>query len=534
MFQPGSTTFQYNPIAVSTLGTNFRTYALFVNDHIRWNNHLTFNLGLRWDKNHGVDSAGNLVSDDSKLAPRVGMVWDPKGDGVWAVSASYGIYTAALSSAIADLSSAAGNPATLQWVYNGPPINGDATAPTSSLVAPPAAIQQVFNWCARDPRGFCTAVPASFSEVPGVSVRVSDNLASPSVSAYAVGVSRQIGSRGAVRADYSFRDYNDFYVSRIDLTNGTVMDEFGNRSDLAIIENTNDLERRYSGLTVSANYRLATRTNVGGSYTLSRLWGNFEGENVAAGPLPADAFQYPEYRQLSWYAPEGDLAQDQRHRSTLWINYEVPKISGLSVSLLQTWASGLPYGAGGGNPVGQIGFSASASVDARPYVTNPGYANPQGGARQNYYYTARDEFRTEASRRTDFAANYNLSYPDRLAGHRTVRAGAGAQHLQSPGPVRVRCHGVRQRRGRCAQHDWLWSLGPNRYIAARTLQPIYGDAGTRGQLELQRELRHAAEPIRVHLAADVPNELRRAVLTTRVLRGIRYFRLKAEATRYQL
>ena len=162
-------------------------------------------------------------------------------------------------------------------------------------------------------------------------------------------------------------------------------------------------------MTVSANYRFGVGTNIGGNYTVSRLWGNFEGESVGAGPLTADVFEYPEYRELSWYAPEGDLAQDQRHRSSLWISYEIPKLNGLVVSFLQTLASGLPYGAGGGNPNGQIGFASNASVDARPYIANPGYATPQGGSRENYYYTDRDAFRTEMSRRTDFAANYTYS-----------------------------------------------------------------------------------------------------------------------------
>jgi outer membrane receptor for ferrienterochelin and colicin len=418
-FLPG-TLFQYDPITVASQGTAFRTNALFINDSLRWNDNLTFNLGLRWDKNNGKDSAGTQVARDSKLSPRVGVVWDPKGDGNWVVSASYGVYTAALANTIADSASAAGNGATIQWTYTGPPINPDLNAPTASLVTAPAAIQQMFNWCARDARGFCTVGPPSSSTVPGVSVRIGDNLKSPSVSAYAFGVTRQIGSRGVVRADYSFRDYQDFYSRRIDLSNGIVVDEFGNRSDLAIVENTNDLKRRYSGVTISGNYRVTSGTTFGGNYTLSRLWGNLEGENVGAGPLPADLFQYPEYRQASWYAPEGDLAQDQRHRSSLWINYTVPKTNNnLVLSLLQTLASGLPYGVGGGNPTGQIGFASQASVNAIPYVTNPGYVTPQGGARENYYYTARDAFRTEMSRRTDFAANYTHPF------------GSGAQKIEA-------------------------------------------------------------------------------------------------------
>src|SRR4029077_3673745 len=84
---------------------------------------------------------------------------------------------------------------------------------------------------------------------------------------------------------------------------------------------------------------------------------------------------------------------------TLWFNYGVPKITGLSLTVLQDLASGLPYGAVG-------------TIDARPYVaaSSPAvaaaYATPQGAASEIYYYTARDAFRTDASRRTDFAANY--------------------------------------------------------------------------------------------------------------------------------
>jgi outer membrane receptor protein involved in Fe transport len=423
-FLPTSTILQYNPIASSSLGTNFRTNALFVNDGWRYNDRLTFNLGLRYDKNHGVDSAGSLVANDSAWSPRVGLVWDPKGDGAWSVSASFAKYTAALSGGVADLSSSAGQPSTFQWTYAGPALNPDATAAT--LLTPAQAIAQVFAWCARDARGFCTSAPPSQASVAGVSVKIPNGLSSPNVRAYAFGVSRQIGTRAIVRADYSYRDYHDFYSQRIDRSTGTVTDSLGNPSDLTVTENTDDLKRRYSGVTVSATYRMNGRTNIGGNYTLSRLWGNFEGENVNSGPLTSDVFQYPEYRQVSWYAPEGDLAQDQRHRSTMWINYGVPGVNGLTLSLLQDLASGLPYGAGGGNPAGQIGFSASASVNAIPYVTNPGYVTPQGGSSENYYYTARDAFHTETSRRTDFAASYNHPFG---AGSRKIEAFVQAQVL---------------------------------------------------------------------------------------------------------
>ena len=129
---------------------------------------------------------------------------------------------------------------------------------------------------------------------------------------------------------------------------------------------------------------MSGRTDVGGNYTLSRLWGNFDGESLGAGPLPASAFQYPEYAQASWNYPEGDLSADQRHRSAMWVNYGVPKLTGLTVSVLETVASGVPYGAVG-------------TVNVAPFVTNPGYLTPLTGTlNKSYYFTERDAFRTEA------------------------------------------------------------------------------------------------------------------------------------------
>ena len=83
---PGSTTIQWNPIATGTEGTNFRTNAIFLNDTWRWTDRVTVNLGLRWDKNQGKDSAGRTVADDSAFSPRLGVVWDPAGNGLWAIS----------------------------------------------------------------------------------------------------------------------------------------------------------------------------------------------------------------------------------------------------------------------------------------------------------------------------------------------------------------------------------------------------------------------------------------------------------------
>jgi hypothetical protein len=412
---------RFNPLTSGSLGTAFRTHGIFYSDNWHFISRLTMNLGVRYDRNHGVDSAGQLVANDGAISPRIGIVWDLAGDGRWSLSASASKYVAAINSSIGDITSAAGNPAVLQWNYLGPPINADAgpATPTSALVPTAEVIQRVFDWCDTDARGFCQNGTTLVRGVPGFNIKIPHSLNSPNVIALAGGISRQFRSHAVVRADYSFRDYRDFYSQRIDTSTGTATDEFGDVADLGIVENTNNLKRKYSGVTLSASYRIGAGTEVGGNYTLSRLWGNFDGENVSSGPLTSDTFQYPEYRQMSWYAPEGDLAADQRHRSTIWLNYRVPRLNGLMLSVLQDLASGLPYGA-----VGVAG--GGGGVDAIPFISNPGYSNPQGGSSETYYYTARDAFHTDPSRRTDLAINYNRAV---IAGSRKVELFVQAQIL---------------------------------------------------------------------------------------------------------
>jgi hypothetical protein len=152
-----------------------------------------------------------------------------------------------------------------------------------------------------------------------------------------------------------------------------------------------------------ASYRVANGLDVGGNYTLSRLSGNFDGETSGAGPAVAQVKAYPEYKRPEWNSPEGDLAADQRHRARIWGTYAVPmsrRVGSLTFGVLQQIGSGAPYGAVG---------TGSLGVNAAPFVTvpEPGYLTPQApNMTVDYYYTARDAFRTETTYRTDLSVNY--------------------------------------------------------------------------------------------------------------------------------
>ena len=352
-----------------------------------------------------------MVAKDSAFSPRLGVIWDPKGTGDWSVTASFAKYVAPVSNPIADSSSAAGNPQTWQYLYRGPNINA-----TGATTATPDAIRQVWSWF--ESASGCTPIAQTQTcqptlptngnpTLPGVAQRIGEDLTTPNNIEYATGIARQFGSRASLRADYVFRDYRDFYVSRTDLSTGRVTNSVGQQFDLTMIENDseNKYKRRYQGVTGQATYRFGWRTDIGGTYTLSHAWGNLDGENVASGPLTGGAYQYPEYLQESWYFPEGDLVIDQRHRTRLWINWGVPKADGLTLSLLQALESGIPYAAGG-LPI--QGGNANG-VNVAPYIDNPGYVTEPAGSATQYFYTARDAFRTEGQKRTDFAANYTYN-----------------------------------------------------------------------------------------------------------------------------
>lgn len=394
VFLPGTTTLDKNPLLAISQGSDLRTHSLFANDTWRFNDRLTFNLGLRLDKNDATDGDGANVGNDASFSPRLSAIWDPTGNGRWAVNGSFARYTMALTSNLAASTARAGNAATYRWVYTGAPINADLNAPTASLVTTESAIRQVFAW--HDLAGGDGRTTQAAS-LPGVNMKITDPLTSPYAIEYSTGVSRALGQRGTIRADFVYRDFNNFYSLRTDLATGKVVNG-GVNFDLGVIENSDRTDRQYVGLTTQLNYEVGSWFSVGGNYTLSRAHGDLEGETVAGGPSGSLANNYPEYRVASWNYPSGDLAIDQRHRSRMWATYHVP-VSGsagtLAVGLLQQFASGVPFAPVVGVPIGTA-------------IENPGYATPP--AALEYFVLGRNPFRTEATYRTDLSVNYGYRF----------------------------------------------------------------------------------------------------------------------------
>lgn len=410
---PGTSVYiQWNPILDESKGTDFVTESVFVNDRWRLSKKLSFNIGLRYDRNDGRDSLGKVVSKDDNLSPRLGLTWDPQGDGGWLVTASYGKYVGALANTVGNSTSTGGRAAQFQWNYKGPAINQDVNAAT--LVDTAAALQILFDWFDSQGGTSNTSYRRTPS-LPGLNTVVHGTLRSPNAQDYTMGVSKQLGHNGMVRMDLVHREFKDFYVVKRDLETGTVVTPYGTMDMAWYTNDDGKLERTYDGLQMQASYRAFKSLDIGGNWTISRTYGNVIGESSADGPTSFSGLEYPEYRDLSWSNPKGELSSSQRHRARLWVIWDA--ISGkrhrLSLSLMQGFFSGTPYG-------------ASGSVDTKPYVANPGYKTPP--ANVTYYFTDRDHWKTEDITRTDLAVNYYFTVPV---------AGAGIQFFVQPAVTNV-------------------------------------------------------------------------------------------------
>ncbi len=392
----------YFPITQQSTGSDVRTHSVFLNDSWRLNDHLSFNLGLRWDKNAAKDGGGVTRASDSALSPRLGAIWDTRGDGKLRVAASYAKYVGAIQETQVSSATQAGTPLILYWYYDGPgatPINTD---PSGTLLTRAQALTQLFDWFQSQgcPNLSTCKVPLGGAQVPGVNQQIRGSLDSPNATEYTVGIQGAFGGRASYRIDAVRREFHDFYSLRLDQGTGQVTDQFGNVYDLQLTQNTNDLERNYTALQTQFQLQALSRLRLGGSWTWSHTLGNFNGETAGSGAVRGLPDFYPEYTQASWGLPRGDLAIDQRHRVRVFASYDVPispRLGALSLGLVEAYDTGTPYGAAG-------------TAIVSPYVTNPGYVTPPRSS--TYYFTSRGAFRTDNVSRTDLSVNYSFRIAD--------------------------------------------------------------------------------------------------------------------------
>ena len=392
---------QWDPLLALSETSDFESQAVFVNDKWNLSPRWSFNLGLRYDKESGQNQAHVKTADDSRISPRLGAIYDIRGDGRQRASVTYGRYVSKIDQGPADSTSPAGRYATYLFQYRGPEINPAGT-PANALVSNEQALKMIFDWFhangGADPNN-----PLVFSAtVPGLNQKIISPLSSPYMDEVTAGYGLQIGGNGYLRGDLIHRKWSDFYILRTDTTTGKTPNQ---KLDVSLIENgTSGFERKYNGVQLQGNYRFLGRFTLGGNYTWSKLRGNVEGEEFNNATVPVGKIQpggnevwetpsYPEYTSFGRNRPVGFLQADIRHRANLFVQVEPPMPYGtLNLSVLERYHSGQSYSAAAAiNPLG---------------VTNPGYAKPPSAVQ--YYFSDRGGFRLDSISETDVNVTYSF------------------------------------------------------------------------------------------------------------------------------
>jgi len=392
-----------------TSGDSYDDYdlALFAQDDWTVSDRLTVKAGLRYQKQFGYDTdftvsapgggtfTYQIPEDNNNIAPRVALVFDPRGDGRSSIHGSYGIFYD--NHILANAQIAEG----IDGVELRTLVRTITTGARDAWNAPGRRLPEP------------TAPYASLviSPDPG--------LETPYAHQASFGYDRVIGTNTAISADLLYvRGYNQ--LGTIDYNPVIPALGAGRRpndrigpagtpvagTSASILQYTSFAETEYKGLTLALSRRLADRFQYLVSYTLSKaedtstdFQSNFIVENNGAGRDMSDPTGLP-----VGFDPEserGPATHDQRHRLVISGLYQAP--FGFNLSTIITAASGRPY-----TPLAGADLNGDGNGGAFPSDrarTNP--ADPSTAVKRNSE-TMEEQFSVDArvSKRFSFGSTF--------------------------------------------------------------------------------------------------------------------------------
>ena len=294
------------------------TTSFFAHDNWAFNDHLSFNVGLRGEMVTGEATPGDITTVDTRaVVPRLAASYDPLGDGRYSIQATYSHYSGKYSEAQFAENTNVGNPSLLLGIYTGPahecPGLPDATAADCPGL---------------DPNHYLTV----FGSFPTQNVSTDDRLNSPVTREFTLSTGTALGSRGYAQATYVRRRSGSFVEDYQDLTTGwtTLMDpgtgdEYGTFTNRVFAnpgdrgDASNVLRRNYDGLQLESRYQLFDDLLLNGSVTIQlRNEGNFDGENTNQPGVSSVYGNWPEVTPANRFYPWGLLDDYQKHRTRVW------------------------------------------------------------------------------------------------------------------------------------------------------------------------------------------------------------------------
>lgn len=338
-------------------------FGAFVQDDIRVTSRLSANLGLRYEfittpteADGKISNLRNVTDLDltigdpwhdnpslKNFAPRIGLAWNPAGDGKTSVRGGFGIFHDEILP---------------KYYFFSGSLNPPFTTRTSIPNPPLPNVLANFN-----PNAFIRAQLQT----------VNYDLQTPYMMQFNASVQRQLAGDWDVMAGYvASRGRNlirlgDANLAPETIVNGvkTYQPQLGRRNPnfTGIWQRVTDAESTYNALQIGVNKRYSHGWRVQASYTLSKS------EDDSSGINSQDFSNVVQYG-LDWYDPKFDWglsAFDARHNLTFNGSWDIPAFrnsSGLLAAVFKGWQLNNITTLRSGHPFTiQLGFNRSGNLN---------------------------------------------------------------------------------------------------------------------------------------------------------------------------
>jgi hypothetical protein len=327
--------------------------AYFIEDKWEATDDITLSIGLRVDDFENVGVTGNvLTSFTTDVAPRLGITWDPTGNGESKIFATAGQYYLPIANNTIFRAASGVDDRTTHYEFTGvntadgsptgaAPVNG--TEANSQVVnsTPQPPTKETFQAAEADPFskieyivGYEGMINEEYSILVKGTYRYVDSALDDYCGAYANAYCMMLnpGSDSSVFIDADSDGFAD--------TN--TITTFDNETQIQLPKGIN----KYYGLESTVRYQ-SENLRWSSSYTWSHSYGNFEGA-VKSDNGQQDAglttdFDFPALMDGAY----GNLPNDRRHVFKFFGNYSLTE--DLVVGWNSTLASGRPRGVQGGS-----------------------------------------------------------------------------------------------------------------------------------------------------------------------------------------